>query len=282
MMKRFKKIIAPLLLILLILNCEDSRDLQFLETAALPTDITAAYTVTQDNTGLVTITPSATNASSFDIFLGDGTEDPVSLLPGESVDNIYAEGTYEVRIVAYNINGESNEADFATMYDFYTGDPATTDPLTANIGESLSYLYPNPGTYSIRIVAKGAAIETTEYTEDFEVTEILEPLAGAPAPPGIAPIDAISLFSDSFNDVTVDTWNTVWSQSNFEDVDIDGNPTKKYTNLNFNGIETVASPVDASAMEFIHLDIWTPNVTEFRLKLVDFLGDGFGGGNGDT
>lgn len=315
-MKRLKKIIAPLFLILLILNCEDSRDLQFLESAALPTDITAAYNITQDNTGLVTITPSASNASTFDIFLGDGTEDPVSLLPGESVDNIYAEGSYEVRIVAYNINGESSEAtqqlvvsfqaptnlvvviendaaiskqvnvtvnaDFATMYDFYTGDPAATDPLTANIGETISYLYPNPGTYSVRVVAKGAAIETTEYTEDFEVTEILEPLAGAPSPSGIAPVDAISLFSDFFNDVTVDTWNTVWSDATFEDVEIDGNPTKKYTNLNFNGIETVGNPVDASAMEFLHIDIWTPNATEFRIKLVDFLGDGFQGTNGDT
>lgn len=315
-MKYLKKIVAPLFIILLILNCEDSRDLQFLQEAALPTDISAAYNITQDNTGLVTITPSASNANSFEIFLGDGTEDPVALLPGEHADHIYAEGTYDVRIVAYNINGETAEviqplvvsfqaptnlvvmiendatiskqvnvtvnADFATMYDFYTGDPATTDPIEANIGESLSYLYPNPGTYSIRIVAKGAAIETTEYTEEFEVTEILEPLAGAPAPSGIAPIDAISLFSDGFTDVPVDTWNTIWSQAAFEDVEVDGNPTKKYTELNFNGIETVANPIDASAMEFIHLDIWTPNMTEFKIKLVDFLGDGFDGANGDT
>lgn len=316
-MKKLKNIIAPFaLIILIILSCEDTRDLGFLENLGVPTQIEATYNITQDNTGLVTITPSAKNAASFEVYLGDGTEQPASLMPGESVDHIYAEGTYDLTIVAYNINGESNEAtqqlivsfqapvnlvaviendvaisrqvnvtlsaDFATMYDFYTGDPATPDPISANIGESISYLYPAAGVYSIRLVAKGAAIEVTEYTEDFEVTEILAPLDSAPAPSGVAPIDAISLFSDEFTDVPVDTWNTGWSQATFEDVDVDGNPTKKYTGLNFNGIETIGTPVDASAMEFLHLDIWTPNITTFRVKLVDFLGDGFAGANGDT
>jgi len=55
-------------------------------------------------------------------------------------------------------------------------------------------------------------------------------------------------------------------------------------NLNFNGIETVASPINASAagMEYLHMDVWTPNSTAFRVKLVDFLNDGFQGANGDT
>lgn len=316
MMKHLKKIIYPLLVLLVLVSCEDERDLAFVDQAALPIEIEALYDITQDNTGLVTITPNARNAVSFEVYFGDETEDPAELLIGEGVDHIYAEGTYTIRIVAFNINGESNEvtqqlivsfqapsnlvvaiendaniskrvnvavnADFAAVYDFYTGDPAATDPITANIGESISYVYPSAGIYSVRVVARGAAIETTEWTQDFEVTEILEPLVAAPDPSGVAPIDAISLFSDEFTDVPVDTWNTVWSQANFEDVDIDGNQTKKYTGLNFNGIETVGNPVDASGMEFIHLDIWTPNITEFRVKLVDFLGDGFGGANGDT
>ena len=316
-MKHLKKLYAPLLIFLLLFSCEDSRDLEFLENSALPIEIAAAYAITSDNSGRVTITPSARNAISFEVYFGDGTEEPAVLAAGEGVDHVYSEGTYEVRIVAYNINGEANEAtqplvvsfqaptnlvatiendaaiskqvnvtvtaDFATVYDFYTGDPANTDPITSNIGETIQYLYSNPGVYSIRIVARGAAIETTEFTQDFEVTEILEPLDNPANPSGVAPIDAISLFSDVFTDVPVDTWNTVWSQATFEDVEINGNPTKKYTALNFNGIETIASgSVDASGMEFLHMDIWTPNITAFRIKLVDFLGDGFGGTNGDT
>ena len=56
----------------------NSAGVNFLENIALPSEVSAAYIITQDNTGLVTITPSANNASSFDVFLGDGTTDPVS------------------------------------------------------------------------------------------------------------------------------------------------------------------------------------------------------------
>ncbi len=57
------------------------------------------------------------------------------------------------------------------------------------------------------------------------------------------------MFSDAYTDVPVDTWLTVWSQGNLEDVLIDGNPTKKYTNVNYVGIETVGpNLIDATAM----------------------------------
>jgi len=108
-----------------------------------------------------------------------------------------------------------------------------------------------------------------------------EPTTGAPDPTDNES-SVISLFSDSFTDVEVDTWNTEWSDATFEDVMVDGNPTKKYTALGFNGIETVNVPVDASDMMYINMHIWTPNMTEIKVKLVDFLGDGFEGGNGDT
>jgi hypothetical protein len=311
MMKRLKKIITPLLLILLILNCEDSRDLQFLEEAALPTDISAAYNITQDNTGLVTITPSASNASSFDLFLGDGTEDPVSLLPGESVDNIYAEGSYEVRIVAYNINGESAEAtqqlvvsfqapsnlvvvlendaniskqvnvtvtaDFATIYDFYTGDPATPDPITANIGETVSYLYPDAGIYSIRVVAKGAAIETTEYTEEFEVTAILAPLDTAPTPPARNASDVVSIFSDAYDDVTLNELPTDWSVTGFQATTVDTDNVWQLTACDFLGMVTnYTNGVDLSQMEMMHIDYWVPQgqTNELFVKIVNTVDGG--------
>jgi hypothetical protein len=56
----------------------------------------------------------------------------------------------------------------------------------------------------------------------------------------------------------------------------------KYTNLGFNGIETVKKAVDASSMTTLNMDVWSPNITVFNVKLVSFLGDGFAGGNGDS
>ena len=93
-MKHLKKILYPLLVLLVLVSCEDERDLGFVDQAALPIEISALYDITQDNTGLVTITPSARNAVSFEVFYGDGTEDPAILLPGEGTDHVYAEGSY--------------------------------------------------------------------------------------------------------------------------------------------------------------------------------------------
>jgi hypothetical protein len=52
---------------------------------------------------------------------------------------------------------------------------------------------------------------------------------------------------------------------------IAGNDTKKiYTNLNYFGVDVTGS-LDASQMLYFHIDVWTPDLTAFRVKLVDFL-----------
>jgi chitodextrinase len=95
-----------------------------------------------------------------------------------------------------------------------------------------------------------------------------------PAPDPIEdPENVISLFSGVYTNVTVDTWLTPWSSADLEDIQIQGNDTKLYTNLDFAGIETVANPIDATEMDFFHIDVWSPNATTFRVKLVD-LGSG--------
>ncbi len=312
MMKLLKKIFTPLFIILLIISCEDSRDLDFIDTAALPAEISALYDITQDNTGLVTITPNALNTTSFEIYFGDGTEDPAAVLPGENIEHIYAEGTYTVRIVAFNVLGESTEisqqlvvsfqapsnlvvviendaniskqvnvtvnADFATMFDFFTGDPATTDPVSANIGETASYLYPAAGTYSIRVVAKGAAIEVTEYTEDFEVTEILAPTDEATTPPVRNDTDVVSIFSDAYTNVTLDELPTDWSGIGaFEATTVGTNNVWKITAVDFMGIVTnYAAGIDLSQMEMMHIDYWVPQgqTNELLVKIVNTVDGG--------
>jgi hypothetical protein len=108
-----------------------------------------------------------------------------------------------------------------------------------------------------------------------------EPTTAAPTPT-IDAANVISLFSDAYTDVPVDTWRTGWSQANYEEVTIDGNPTIKYTNLDFVGAETVANQIDITSMTHFHLHVWSPNFTLFRVKLVDFGADGAFGGGDDT
>ncbi len=98
-----------------------------------------------------------------------------------------------------------------------------------------------------------------------------EPLTAAPDPTE-DPADVISMYSNVYTNVPVDTWLTPWSSAQLADIQIQGNDTKLYTNLDFAGIETVTSPIDASGMDFFHIDVWSPNATTFRVKLVDLGG----------
>ena len=105
------------------------------------------------------------------------------------------------------------------------------------------------------------------------------PMTAAPTPTRPA-ADVISMFSNTYTNVAVDTWHTSWSSANLTDLQIQGNDTKKYTSLDFVGIETVNSMINASGMSYFHVDAWTPNMTAFRIKLVDFGANAaFGGGD---
>ena len=108
---------------------------------------------------------------------------------------------------------------------------------------------------------------------------LAEPTVAAPTPTKLA-ANVISLFSNAYTNVTVDTWRTSWSAATLTDMQIAGNDTKKYTALDFVGVETVASQINATTMDSFHLDMWTPNATDFKVKLVDFGANGaFGGGD---
>jgi len=111
---------------------------------------------------------------------------------------------------------------------------------------------------------------------------IAEPMTAA-ADPTDDEANVISLFSGVYTDVTVDTWRTSWSNATLEDVQVAGNDVKKYSMLDFVGVETVGdNSIDASTMTHINFDAWTPNATTYRIKLVDFGADNAFGGGDDT
>jgi hypothetical protein len=92
--------------------------------------------------------------------------------------------------------------------------------------------------------------------------------------PTVPEADVISLFSNAYTDVTVDTWSAGWDNADVEDVQVQGDDTKLYTNLVFAGIEFISEQIDATAMTHFHMDVWTPDPTTapavFKIKLVDF------------
>ncbi|MBW6513197.1 MAG: T9SS type A sorting domain-containing protein [Candidatus Syntrophosphaera sp.] len=115
--------------------------------------------------------------------------------------------------------------------------------------------------------------------------EIPAPAEAAPDPIH-DPAYVISLFSNAYTNVPVDTWSAPWDMADVADIQIDGNDTKLYTNLVYAGIEFTSQTIDATDMTHFHMDIWTPDPTAlpavFKIKLVDFGAGGVWGGGDDV
>ena len=100
------------------------------------------------------------------------------------------------------------------------------------------------------------------------------PTTAAPTPTAAA-ADVISMYSDAYTNVGVDTWLTSWSAGNTSTLQIAGNNTRVYTNLDFVGIETTSlNLINATAMTKFNINVYTPNMTQVRIKLVDFGANG--------
>jgi len=135
---------------------------------------------------------------------------------------------------------------------------------------------PNPRTYGTVTY-----FDNIVFGESDESTNPTEPMTAAPDPTWPAS-QVISMFSGVYTNVPVDTWLTGWSSAGMTEVMIQGNATKKYTNLSYAGVETVATMIDATTMTHFNLNVWSGNFTQFRVKLVDFGADAAFGGGDDT
>ncbi len=310
-MKTILKIITFSLLIVFTISCnEEEENFDFIRTVEAPLNVKALFDVTQDNTGLVSIVPTADNAVKFDIYFGDGTEDPVSLNQGEQTEHTYTEGTYEVTLVAHGPTGLSSEvtqelvvsfippeitdvvvvndeavskkinvtvtADNAITYDVYFGEEGNDEPLSANIGDTVSYIYENVGLYTITIEVKGAAIETTTYVvENFEVIALVQPSQPAPTPPVREPDDVISIFSAAYENIENVNYFPDWGQggqgSSWNMFDLNGDEMLQYINISYQGIALEeGTSIDVSGMEYLHLDVWTADVvTDIETSLIN-------------
>jgi len=136
----------------------------------------------------------------------------------------------------------------------------------------------------IRVVGAGVAQVTASLggvpaTGTVTINAIAPPSTAAPAPT-VPSGDVISLFSNSYANVPVDTWSATWDQADVTDLQISGNAIKGYTNLVFAGIEFTSHTIDATSMTHFHMDVYAPGGSLFRVKLVDFGANGvFGGGD---
>ena len=296
-MKKLKYIISTLFATLLLFTCveELENNLDFVNDISSPTNVSALVSITQDNTGMVTITPTGEGVVLFTIDFGDGNISE-TINPGNSVDNQYPEGTYEAVVTATGINGETTEtvitvvvsfaapenllvniehvpgsafeitvsatADLAASFEVYFGDQGSDEvPTPMQIGETLTYAYSSVGEYTVTVVALSGGAATVNYMEQVVIVN-----------PLFLPID--------FEDPTL----------NYEFVNFGGNESSVVSNPMVGGInesstvgqaiktagaETWAGsflqlgdPVDFSSLNNIAVDVWSSNTGEVvKLKL---------------
>lgn len=131
----------------------------------------------------------------------------------------------------------------------------------------------------VRVVGQGDAVVTATLDGNPVTGQVT--VAGYTPPTGPAPVptlpaaDVVSLYSDTYGTWNVDSWNPhwQWSTTNNETYVLAGNNNLMYTTLNFVGIDFRTHTVDASAMTHLHLDVYAPLGSDFKVKLVAFNQD---------
>lgn len=130
-------------------------------------------------------------------------------------------------------------------------------------------------------------VGSTNYWDNISFNSGTPPVVNAPETasplPTVQAAKVISLFSRAYTNVGVDTWRTGWSNAALSEYQVAGNMVKKYSDLVFVGIETTgANLINASGMTHFHVDVWTPDMSTFRVKLVDFGANGAWSGGDDV
>jgi hypothetical protein len=168
-------------------------------------------TIKQDNSGKVTIIPKGEGVTQYEIYFGDGTTAPAFVSPGSSVDHVYTEGVFPVRIVAMAIDGQKTEvtqpltvsflaptnlnvtispvagnnmavsaqatANLETFFQVYWGEDPNQVPQDFMEGQTVTHTYASVGTFTVRVVALSGGAATTEYQQNVTISNpVLMPI----------------------------------------------------------------------------------------------------------
>ncbi len=299
-MKRQQKIGWLALFLIGIVSCQkEYTDTNFIKSNGAPAKLSALTTITQDNTGLVTITPNGENASYYEVYFGDITTASAKVLAGSSVQHIYKEGLHSLKIVAHSISGNittltqqltvafrapenlkvsaltdaannfkidfSATALYETFFKVYFGDSANEVPQTFLQGDTIGHVYPATGKYVVRVVAFSGS---TDSISIIDTVTIVDPL----------------LLPLTFESSTL----------NYAFVDFAGASTSVIANPQINGINTsskvaqlikgsgqtyagtsitLSSPIDFSTNKIFRMKVFAPRVGAKALLKVENASD---------
>lgn len=301
-MKNIHKFLSMLAFIAIMSACNEKffDDISFLETASSPAKMSALFDITQDNTGLVTITPNGEGVATFSVNFGDGTATPATVDAGKSVQHKYAEGVYTVKLVGKGVTGKVTEstqeltvsfkapenvemnaaidpanpfkvnvsakATYETLFKVYFGDVANEVPVSFLEGETISHTYTAVGNYEMKVVALSGGKATTEVKKTINIVS-----------PVVLPLD-------------FETAGQTYKFSNFEggDVSVIANPQVSGINTSakvakmvknsgqtYGGsLITLGGSMDFSVNKYFSMKVFSPRVGAKVLLKVENASNG--------
>ncbi|HEY9115493.1 MAG TPA: hypothetical protein VIN10_12405 [Bacteroidales bacterium] len=285
-----KKISVFLFILLFAISCNKNVDnLSELDNVSAPANVNATFDVTQDNSGLVTIYPTAEGVTQYKITFGDVLDEtPTVYGLNESITHVYTEGVYTVGITAVGITGltasvdkdinitfkapenlvvtieqdatnpkiisVSAYADYATIMDIYFGDVPDEEPAHALPDEVVQHTYAEAGDYVIKVVAKSAGAETTEYSETITITAASDPV-----------LLPITFESFTVNYAFTDFGSVTSSVIDNPDISGINQSSRVAQSVKPTGAEvwggsflTLGNPIDFSAKKVFKVKTWSP------------------------
>ncbi|KAF0242263.1 MAG: hypothetical protein FD136_890 [Chitinophagaceae bacterium] len=300
-MKIFNYLMSAVLVGLLFTGCKkEYTDTSFVDAATVPDKLSALFTITQDNTGLVTITPNGEGAVSYDVYYGDATTTPAKVAAGKSTTHTYKEGVFNVKLVAYNIAGKTTEktqqltvtfrapenleatvgidasnnfkvnvgakALYETFFQVYFGDVPNEVPANFNEGQTVSHVYAATGVYTVKVVALSGGAAKTEYTK---VVTIVDPV----------------LLPVTFESTTI---NYVFNNFDGGNASVIANPQSGGINTSAKvgrmikgagqpwggSVMPLSAPIDFSTNKIFRMKVYSPRVGAKVLLKVENAGNG--------
>lgn len=300
-MKNFKLIVSIFFISLLVGCSQDDSDTGFLDNAGAPSNISALFTITQDNTGLVSILPHGEGVINYEVYFGDATIAPVAVSVGQRITHVYAEGQYDVKIIATGINGRTTEqivpltvsfvapsnldvtvapvtgdsfsinvsatAEFETFFEVWFGDNTSAPPVQFMQGDLISHTYSAIGTYQVRVVAYSGGVATTEVIETVTISN-----------PVVLPI---TFENSSLNYQFSDFGNAATSLVNNPDISGINLSSKVGKSIKSPGAEVWAgttmvldSPIDFTTLTKFRIKVWSPAAGVTVKFKIENLNDG--------
>lgn len=299
-MKLLNKITYFLFILIFAASCETDEDVLYsLDYVQAPSNVSASFDISQDNTGRVQIYPEAEGATKFMVTFGDTeNEEPTEYGVNEEINHNYGEGAFTVEITAIGITGltanfeqeitvsyrapenllvtiEEDEldprnisvsatADFATVMNIYFGEIQNDRPVIVLPGEVATNTYDEPGDYIIRVVAKSAGSASNEFSDTITISEASDPLTL----PITFESPTINYEFEDFGNVSSELVNNP-DPSGINTSDWVAQSTKPTNAESWGGtFLTLGSPIDFSINKIFKVKVWSPKSgAQVKLKV---------------